>query len=190
MADTKRALHEIQASPADLELVDTLLASRSGAESVFAYTMLRSILPSRALVMLANLREIIALLPDPPFATGTGLDALVSANGYESTGRSYRRLFEDESGTFGLEFVGGGTLCEGIMVHLADSRFCLHGNEQVALDSQMLAALVSHQSLLDAVLEGLQTIGLTLDPPIYVTPDDFLSEHGASAAGEALGNLF
>jgi len=190
VADTKRALHEIDVSPADLELIETLLTTRSQADAVFAYSMLRQVLPSRSLVMLANLREVIAALPDPPFKTGTGMDALASAGGYENAGHSFRRLFDSDNGMFGLEFVGGGTLCEGIVVRTATSRFVLHGCEASSLEHDLLGVLLSHEALLDVVIEGLQVLGYEFEPDIYVTPDDFIFEHGTTAASEALGNLF
>lgn len=190
MAETHKAMHGLDDLSVDLELVETLLTSRSVADAVFAYTMLCQSLPDRGPIMLANLREIISLLPEASFATGTGMDALESACGYESTPRSYRRLYYDEHGTFGLEFVGGGTLCEGIVVHTESSRFSIHGDEQATLTHDMLKVLITHESLLDSILEALQTLGLALDPPIYVTADDFIEEHRASAAKEALGGLF
>lgn len=190
MADTQRALAALDATQADLELVETLLTARSDAEAVLAYSLLRSSFDDRPLVMLANLREVISELPDPPFVTGTGLDALESAADYESTGHSYRRLFESDHGMFGLQFVGGGTLCEGIVIHTATSRLNLHGDERTSVDHAMLQVLVHHGVLLDALLEGLQILGYPLDPKIYVSADDFVKEHGAAAAGQAFGELF
>ncbi len=188
MPDTKRAIEQIP-DDLDFELVETLLTSRSDAEAVLAYEVLRGLLPELAVVMLANLREVIALLPDGPFLTGNGLDTLEAAD-YEATGRSYRRLFESDHGVFGLEFVGEGTLCEAIVVHTATSRFALHGDVDSAIDHEMLLVFVSHRVLLDAILEGLQYLGHVLEPPIYVTVDDFPAEHGTAAAVRALDDLF
>ncbi|MDZ4168136.1 MAG: hypothetical protein U1E26_00580 [Coriobacteriia bacterium] len=189
MADTRRALHQIP-DDLDFDLVETLLTSRSDAEAVLAYGVLREILPARALLMLANLREIIALLPESPFTSGTGLDALERAGAYEPTGRSYRRLFESDHGVFGLEFIGEGTLCEGIVAHTATSRYALTGDAHATIDHQMLLVFVSHDVLLDAILEGLQILGHVLEPPIYVTIDDFPNEHGTAAAVQAFDDLF
>lgn len=189
MADTRRALEQIPRD-LDFDLVEALLTSRSDAEAVLAYGVLREALTDRALVMLANLREIIALLPDGPFRAGHGLDTLEEAGDYEPTGRSYRRLFESEHGIFGLEFVGEGTLCEAIVVHTAGSRFALHGSVDSAIDHEMMLVFVNHEILLDAILEGLQLLGHVLEPPIYVSVDDFPAEHGAAAAARALDELF
>lgn len=190
MADTKRAMHEIDVDSVDLDLVETLLLSRSASDAVLAYSALRTVLPSRTLVMLANLREVIAALPETPFLAGTGLDMLVTAGGYEHTGRSYRRLFEDGDSVFGLEFLGGGTFCDGIVVHTSSSRFVLHGDPASVLDHEVLKVFVRHDTLLDRVLEALQLLGYVFEPPIYVTPDDFIAEHGAAAAGKAFNDLF
>ncbi len=188
MPDTRRAIEQIP-EDLDFELVETLLTSRSDAEAVLAYGVLRSLLPERALVMLANLREVIALLPEEPFLTGNALEVLEAA-GYEATGRSYRRLFESDHGVFGLEFVGEGTLCEAIVVHTTACRFALHGDVDSMIDHDMLLVFVSHRVLLDAILEGLQYLGHVLEPPIYVSVDDFPAEHGAAAAARALDDLF
>lgn len=190
MTDTRRALHTIETTSGDLELVRTLLVARSAAEALYAYTALSERLPARALVMLANLREVVALLPDPPFIAGTGLDVLETAAGFEHTGHSYRRLFESEHGMFGLEFVGGGTLCEGILVHTQGSRFCLRGDEESVVDEALFNVFVSHEILLDAILEALQNLGYVLEPPIYVSITDFVEEHSAKAAVEDISSLF
>lgn len=190
MADTKRAIEEIDADRVDSDLLETLLTSRSEGEAAIAYSMLREVLPSRALVMLANLREIIAELPDPPFSAGTGLDMLVSAGGYAATGYSYRRIFEDEAGVFGVEFFGSGTLCEGVVVHSRGARFVLHGCDRTVIGHAMMGAFLDHDTLLDSLLEGLQILGYALNPKIYVAPDDFLVEHGGAAARSVFEDLF
>jgi len=189
MPDTRRALGQIP-DDLDFDLVETLLTSRSDAEAVLAYSVLRDVLPERACVMLANLREVIGLLPDGPFITGQGLDTLQTAGEYEPTGRSYRRLFESDHGIFGLEFVGGGTLCEAIIVHTATSRFALHGDVNSTMDHEMLLVFINHDVLLDAILEALQLLGHVLEPPIYVTGEDFPAEHAAAAAVRVLDDLF
>jgi hypothetical protein len=173
---------------ADLDLVETLLTSRSDADALVAYSALRLTLPARAIVMLANLREIILELPSPPFVTGTGLDALERA-GYEASGTSYRKLFESDHGMYGVEFLGEGTLCRGIAIATASARLYLHPGVENVLDAQLLAVVVNHNTVLDSLLEGLQLIGYPLEPKIYVSVDDFVREH-ASAAGAVFGELF
>lgn len=190
MSDTRRAIAAIEASEADLELVETLLSSRSDGEAVIAYMSLQGALPPRALVMLANLRELLAELPDTPFVTGTGLDILGHVLGYEYTGRSYRRIFESDHGYFGIEFVGGGTMCDAVVVRTATSRFNLRGDDESRIDHAMLQVLVHHQVLLDALLDALQALGYPLEPVIYVDVDDFVREHAAAGAGTAFSQLF
>lgn len=190
MPDTQRALHEIDIESVDLDLVETLLLSRSDSDAVIAYSALRGVLPARTLVMLANLREVIAALPDAPFLAGTGLDTLAAVCDYEPTEHSYRKVFESECGFYGLEFLGEGTYCDGIVLRTATSRFVLHGDQSSVLDNGVLEVFVTHETVLDAVLESLQALGYVFEPPIYVTPDDFLAEHGAKAAGEVFGDLF
>lgn len=190
MADTKRVIRTIEPSEKDLDLVELLLTSLSAGEAVMAYSLLRDTLPSSALIALANLREIIAEIPETPFNAGTGLDALVSAAGYEPTGHSYRKMFEGEHGVFGLEFFGEGTRCDGIAVHTETSRLYLHGDQRSRIDHLMLEIIVSYPELLDEILEGLQVLGIALEPRIYLTDSDFPAEHAASAAGQVMGDLF
>ncbi len=190
MADTRRALQAIPATTSDLEMVETLLVSRSSAQAFVAFSELRATFPERALVMLANVREVISEMPQTPFLAGTGMDLLEHACGYEWTGRSYRRLFESDHGLFGIEFLGAGTQCDGIVVHTLTGRLALHGDENNVIDHEMLQVLVRHEAVLDSVLEGLQTLGWPLEPRIYLTADDFIDEHRAAAAADAFGELF
>jgi hypothetical protein len=54
----------------------------------------------------------------------------------------------------------------------------------------MLALFVKHGILLDAVLDALGLLGWPMEPPIYLSADDFLADHGAKTASEAIGELF
>ena len=188
MATTRRAMQMISTMSTDLELVAEVLASDSDAAAALAFTLLRGTLTEDHLVMLANLRTLVAEMPKTPFRTGTALDILERASNYEYTGRSYRRVFESAHGVFGLEFLGDGNLCEAIVVHTPTSRFSI-GAAPFGLDEITLHVLVNHTILLDAVLEGLELLGHPLTPRIYVTSDDFLAEHLAAAAFTAYGEI-
>jgi hypothetical protein len=190
MADTCRAMHVITASDADPELVEALLSAVSDAEAVVAFSLLRSTIPDDDLLMLANLREVLFELPESPFRTGDDLQLLARGGEYEDTGRSYRRLFESGHGVFGLEFVGSGMRCEGIFVHTPACRMQLKAAGRFRLDPEMITLFARHRVLLDALLEALALLGIPLCPPIYVSVDDFLAEHGAAAATEAFSQLF
>ena len=98
MADTRRAMHVLEGSDADADLVRSLLVSDSEAEATIAYSLLRGTIDESELLMLANLREVLAELPATPLRTGEPLDILTRAAEYEDTGRSYRRLFETDAG--------------------------------------------------------------------------------------------
>lgn len=190
MPDTRRVIRTIEVEDRDIDLVEMLLTSRSDAEAVMAYSLLRETFDETQLVALANLREIIAELPETPFVTGEGLDVLERVAGYESTGRSYRKMFAEAEDVSGLEFLGEGTDCEGVVIYTTTARFYLHGDSRSRIDHSMLAVLVEHEELLDHVLEGLQLLGCPLEPRIYLTVSDFPIEHAAAAAGQALGELF
>jgi hypothetical protein len=190
MADTRRAMHAITTSHADPELTAALLSAERDADAVYAFQLLRGTIPDADLLMLANLREVVSELPEPPFRVGEDLELLANAAGYEDTGYSYRRRFDATAGVFGLEFLGRTKLCEGIVVHTPSSRQMLCGAQGYRLDSQIIGLFVSERILLDALLEALELLGLPMSPKIYVSPNDFLIEHGAEAAAQAFDELF
>jgi len=189
MADTRRAMRVLEGSDADAQLVRSLLVADSQSEATIAFVLLRGTIDDPELLLLANLREVLAELPSVPFRTGEVLDMLTRADRYEDTGRSYRRVFETSDGVFGLEFVGRGHECTDIAVHTPDARRSLRATEGT-LDTQMLALFVKHRILLDAVLEALGLLGLPMEPTIYLTVDDFLADHAAATASEAIDELF
>lgn len=191
MASTRKAMHAIEASQVDLDLVSDLLSSTTDADAVIAFTLLRGQIEDCHLLMLVNLRELILELPPAPFRSGEDLSILEKAGGYEDSGRSYRRVFESSHGVFGIEFLGRDRLCDGIVVRTPTLRYWLSGGEdRLAIDATALNLFVHHGVLLDAVFEGLELLGCPLDPKIYVTAEDFVVEHRAAAAGEALAALF
>jgi hypothetical protein len=189
MADTRRAMHVLEGSDADAGLVRSVLVADSEAEATIAFTLLRGSVDDSELLMLANLREVLAELPPVPFRAGEALDVLSRADGYEDTGRSYRRLFETEASVVGVEFVGCGHDCTDIAIHTPAARRSLR-TEQGELEPLMLALFVRHTILLDAVLEALGLLGWPMEPPIYLTVDDFLADHGATVTSEAIDGLF
>jgi hypothetical protein len=190
VATTRRIMRTLGAANADFELVSSLLSATSDAEATVAFTLLRDTLTDRELIEVANLRELLNELPTEPFRTGESLDMLERAGGYEFTGRSYRRLFDSSQGVFGIEFLGKVRDCEGIVVHTPQGRRKLASAGATRIDESLLPLLVDHGILLDAILEALEILGSPLDPPIYVTADDFVAEHGANTMREAIGSLF
>jgi len=183
-------MQAIERSDADPELVKSLLTSRSDTEAVVAFTLLRGTISERELLMIANLRELLQELPVGPFRTGESLEMLERAADYENTGRSYRKLFDSSQGVFGVEFLGTANDCGGILIHTPSGRRALSGGDAATIDEVLVPLLVDHGIMIDAVLEALELLGSPLDPTIYVTADDFLSEHGAAAAAEAFDELF
>ena len=190
MATTRRAMRTIESAKADPELVSSLLSSKSDAEASVAFSLLKYSLSDRELLQIANLREVLQLLPTGPFRTGDSLELLQRAGGYEFTGRSYRRAFDSASGVFGVEFAGQDHFCRAILIHTPSGRLPLVGSDCATVDDSLLPLLVQHGILLDAILEALELLGCPLAPRIYVTTDDFLAEHQAESLRETLGGLF
>lgn len=191
MASTRNAIRTIESAHADPELVTSLLASKSDAEASVAFSLLRYSVSDRELVQMANLREVLHLLPTGSFRTGEPLELLERISGYEFTGRSYRRVFESGGGrVFGVEFVGQGNECRCVVIHTPKGRLPLAGGDWATVNESLLPLLLRHTMLLDAILEALELLGSPLAPPIYVTADDFLAEHRAENMRDTLGGLF
>jgi len=190
MPKTRRVFDMLDGLAARPDLLPALLTSRSIEGAADAYRALRGTIPDGALVMLANLREVIAEIPETPFLTGRPIEVLEQLGGYERCERSYRRVFESERGVFGLEFVGEGTECEAIVVHTATERFALGGDVDSIIDQRVFRAAVEHRTLIDEVIRALQTLGVPLDPRVYVSVDDFLAEYSAVSVGDMFGSLF
>ena len=183
-------MYALETAEADIDLTTSLVASESDTEAVIAFSLLRGTLSDAQLVLLANLRELLRELPAAPFRTGEGLQMLSRAGHYEDTGRSYRRMFQSDHGVFGLEFLGRGNTCLGIVVHTSASRFMMLGDRDRRFDSETLELLVNHAILLDAMIEGIELLGMPLTPKIYLSVDDFLAENSAAAAKDAFTALF
>ncbi|NTU71392.1 MAG: hypothetical protein HGB10_06200 [Coriobacteriia bacterium] len=190
MPDTRRAMHAVASSPADVEQVTALLSAESDVDAIVSFSLLRGVIPDADLLMLANLREVLFELPEAPFRAGEDLELLARAGDYEDTGHSYRRRFESNHGVFGLEFAGRGKTCEGIFVHTPAARMPLGPAGSYRLEPEMIGVFAHHRIVLDALLDALELLGVSLSPVIYLSAEDFLAEHGAAAASEAIGQLF
>lgn len=191
MSSTLKAMHAIESSQADLDLVTDVVCSPLDSRAAMAFTLLREQLDEHALLLLVNLRELLGEVPEAPFRTGEDLSILERGAEYEDSGHSYRRVFESSHGFFGIEFVGRGNVCDEIAVRTMVARYVLSSAEgRSELDPTAFQLFVNHGVLLDAIFEALELLGVVLEPRIYVTADDFLAEHGAAAAGEAIAELF
>jgi len=190
MPQTRRVFDMLENLVADPDLVRALLTSRSTSRARSAYTALRAAVPDGALVMLANLREVIAEIPETPFLTGHPIEGLEHLGDYERCEHSYRRVFESERGVFGLEFMGEGTNCEAIVVHTASERFALGGDVDSIIDQRVYRAALEHRTLVDEVLRALQVLGVPLDPRVYVSVDDFSAEYAAASVDDMFSSLF
>jgi hypothetical protein len=174
---------------ADPELLESVLVARSDSEAVVALTLLRYSLSDSELLQIVNLRELLRILPTTPFRAGDPLDILERAAGYEATGRSYRRRFDSSQGVFGVEFLGSGHACRGIVVHTPAGRHNLAGGAQASVNGRLLPVLIGHAIVLDAILEALELLGTPLSPTIYLSLGDFFSEHELPIR-DAFGDIF
>lgn len=183
-------MHVLEDEHIDLELASTLVSARVDADALIAFSLLRGTTSDAHLVMLANLRELLLVMPEAAFHTACDLDILSRGCDYEDTGRSYRRRFESDHGVFGLEFMGRGNYCEGVLVHTPASRFELYGHGYHELNAETLAIFANHAILLDAVIDGLEQLGWPLEPKIFLGVEDFIAEYAAEAAANAVQELF
>lgn len=189
MATTRKAMRTIESISADPDLLESVLVARSESEAAVAFSLLRYSLSDSELLQIINLRELLRVLPTAPFRTGEALEMLERAAGYENTGRSYRRRFESTPGVFGVEFLGAGHACRGIVVHTPAGRHKLAGGRRSTVSEDLLPVLVAHAIVLDAVLEALELLGTPMNPTIYLAADDYLAENNRSIK-DAFGELF
>lgn len=189
MLAMRKGLHELAQAPGDREMLATLLTARSSAEAALAFSLLQESLPREQLVFLANVRETLVSLPEGPFTPGESLELLVGVLDFEDTGTSYRRLYEDDSGLFGIEFLGRDKFCRGIVLRSINARCELTGDEQDFVDPVLVDLVLEHPGLLDHLGEALQVIGVAVEPTLYATVADYLSEQAAVAVA-ALNELF
>lgn len=183
-------MHVLEDERIDLGLASTLVSAQADPDALYAFSLLRGTTPDEHLVMLANLRELLLVMPDGAFRTACDLDVLARGYGYEDTGRSYRRRFESDHGVFGLEFVGRGNYCEAVLVHTPGSRFALYGHGYHELNPETLALFANHAIVLDAAIDALEQLGWALDPKIFLSVEDFYAEYAAGAAAHAVQELF
>ena len=165
MPKTRRVFDMIETLAVDPDLVRDLLLSRSMLDAAAAYTSLRGVVPDGALLMLANLREVIAEIPETPFLTGQPIEILEHVADYERCVNSYRRAYRGRTQAgFTLEFIGQGTECEAIVIEVGASRFNLAGDMEYMIDPEVLDLALEHRTLIDEILRALQTLGVALDP--------------------------
>ena len=184
MPKTRRVFDMVDTLPADPDLVRTLLISRSTSKAAAAFCALRGVVPDTALLMLVNMREIIAEIPETPFLTGHPLDALESLDGYTRVEYSYRRTFEYDRGGFTVEFAGQGTECESIVIETGSRRLTLAGDMDSLIDEEAFGLALEQHALFDEILRALQTLGVPLDPRVFVSPDDVTAEYAADSVDE------
>lgn len=191
MPRTSRVFDMIERLPVEMEYVESLLNSRSEVEATCAYSHLRAVLTEPEVVALANLREVLAEIPETPFMTAEPLDVLVEKCGFERSERSYRRLYDTGLGVFGIEFRGDHSLCERIVVHTADGACVTTGGDvDCIVDPCVLHAAFTHHALIDEIVGALNMLGVGPEPRVYLVAEDFSAAHAAGAATEMLGGLF
>lgn len=173
----------------DRALVADTLSASDDASATLALHLLRGALSERSLVVLANLREVLRVLPGIPFFTLRPLSCLESL-GYEATPRSYRQIFDTEASLFGIELVGQGQVVEALVIHTSDGRHTLGTPPDPIVDDEVARVMICDPGLALRLLEALEELGLGVEPHPYAQLDEYLSVHGAQAAGLAFGELF
>ncbi len=170
--------------PVDAELVQTLLNATSPVEVSLALGLLRERVAEADLVRLLNLRAVLSDVPAPPFCAGAELAVLGRVLGYERTERSWRSVVECPTGACGVEFIGDGNAVRGIVLHAVEGRVVLHGAAESIVSPAALEMLMRYEQLADALIEGLQEIGMPLGPLFYVSMSDFIAENARASIAE------
>ncbi len=176
---TRRIVSEmaVHAAGDSGELVRVLLNSRSRAEANLAVTLLGDHLPERDIVHIANIRELIAELPIPPFAVPWELGMLRRILGYESSTDGVRMAFDCDGGVFGIEFLGEGNSVQRIALLTVAGRVELASADQEILNPKAVELLFIYEELADRLVEALTVLGLTLSPRFYMSVKDYVYEN-------------
>lgn len=188
---TRRIVSEMAAHTAGAngELVRVLLNARSRTEASLALSILRSDLPERDIVHLANIRELIAELPLPPFSTPWELLMLRRILGYESSTDGVRMAFDCDGGVFGIEFLGEGKRVDRIILLTVAGRVELSRSDEEIINSDAVELLFAYEELADRLVEALLVLGITFSPRFYMSVNDYFFENAHETSLE-LDGLF
>ncbi len=171
------------------QLARVLMNSRSAAEANLALALLREQIPDAGLVEMANIRELLAAIPIPPFATGCELTMLARVLDYEVTDTGVRQAFDSDEGVFGLEFVGEGNRIDKILALTVAGRAEIIAAEDELLGDRAVEMILHYGAIADRLIEAMLVLGVQFSPRFYLSVSDYVMENARSSSLE-LGGLF
>jgi hypothetical protein len=164
------------------ELLRTLVNAGSLAEAGFALSLVRDIMPERAVMTALNLREVLLELPAAPFVMAVDAATLEGALGLERDHSSYVL----HGNGFRIDVLAEGNFCFDIVLKVGDESAFLK-TSPAGEDIVRPAAyeiLMNTEGALERVIELVTTMGLVYNPRLYFTVDEWLGENALDTMSE------
>lgn len=166
------------------ELFTVVLNATSLFEANLALDVLRETTPERVLVAAINMREVLHELPGYPCAMAVPDDALARVAGLTKDRATYRKQLDDEG--LSLAVNTAGNFCFDLIVE-RDGRSILWCSPTPASDV-VNAALVPHlvecETLLPAIIDLANDMGMVLNPHFYLSLDDWHLENAQQSLSD------
>jgi len=182
MIATAKGLVELRpfaAQGEETDLVRVVLKAASDLETRIALGMLKLYVPDRQLVIAVNLREVLRELPRTPLPMAVDFESLARIAGLSRVKNTYTRRYDDPRGTFELVVLGEGNMCYDIVLKAeeASAYWSPDPSDDDFVSAKALQLLLSRDTLLDRMIELVQSMGLVFNPPLYHSLREWMLEH-------------
>lgn len=173
---------------ADPDLSRILMNATSWLEANLAVQLLADLVPERALVTAANIREAVKELPQCPLAMRVDLETLARVASLERDGMAWSRTYHDSEGDYSIALLGDGNYCYDIVVRTAAGTIMWMPADRECdfLNPEIVDLMMERPTLLGNVIDLLQAMGLTFYPSFYLSLDDWRQEYAAAVFGEII----
>lgn len=175
----------------DPDLGRVALNATSWVEANLALELLAEVVPEKALVTLANIREAIKELPRCPLSMALDFERLAEVWELTREDMAWVRDFEDTDGGFSIALLGDGNHCYDIVVRTEHRTLMWMPkcSEDDFLNPDIIDLVMERPAILGNVVELLKAMGLPFYPTFYLSLEDWRQEY-AQAVFEEVVNGF
>lgn len=173
---------------ADPDLARIMLNATSWFEASLALGVLADVLPPRALVTCANVREVLKELPRCPMPMSLDFESLARIWNLEREEHAWARRFEDAAGEYSIALLGDGNYLYDIVVR-ADERSLMlmpPDRTQDFVNPEVIDLMVERPAILSSVVDLTTAMGLPFYPMFYMSLEDWQQEYAAAVFGEII----
>lgn len=165
-----------------------VLNATSWVEANLAVELLSKSLPARALVTVANLREVVKELPQCPLSMAIDFEGLAGVWQLEREGNGWARAFEDALGTYSVALLGEGNYCYDIVVRTEDRVFMWMPNnrDDDFLNPDVIDLVIERPAIFASIVDLVQAMGLPFYPMFYMSLEDWRQEYAQDIFEEVL----